>query len=399
MKRYLLGAILFGNMVLGMEQGDKAKHDLLLSETRELDSIIHEMPSEKRAESPVSIGQSPTFDQIKTMDEEQIIAYRNQLLEAEGKINPYLESLFNERLEHLAIIKRENVALAAEEKLPLRPLSTKKVQFAEAASDSDRSDIKRPTPPAAADIPAPFRVEHFKNGSDDSDFEERIQSQGDRKTTGSPHLVIEKEPINIVDAVSTPVKEGTDLLAPTPIRQTETFEDDASPSENYKMKILNYATVPPKSATVNKAPDTSGDAALAEKLTEEGKTPGGPDTPQLAVEPIAGADGRAYGAGSGFDSDDDKKTQPEWSAVHQILIAAGVVTALYGGTEVVLAYKSIPEKEWNQTSGFVSKAKLMLGKTWQNIKKRPSQIKNLVQQVPAAGATLFQKLKAKTRAA
>ncbi|GMU19171.1 MAG: hypothetical protein AMXMBFR12_03630 [Candidatus Babeliales bacterium] len=397
MKRYLLCAILLGNLAIGMDDPARDQKKSIDTAVKELEKIEQGLPGDQSEANPMGIsGDKPL--RILNMNRNQLDAFVDAGGDFSAEVLADIRTRYEqlEKLETAAIIQQANADLQSE-KVAVRALSPKKVHFTEAASDSDGSGIKRSTLPAAADIPAPFNAEHFKNASDDSDFEERIQSQGDRKTTGSPHLVIEKEPSNIADAAPTAVKEGTDPLAPTPIRQTETLEGDAPSSESYKMKILDYAAVPSKSTAVNKAPDTSGDAALAERLTEEGKTPGGPDTPQLALEPIASADGKAYG--SDFDSDNNEKAQPEWSTVNKILIAAGVVAALYSGTETALAYKSIPEKEWNQTSGFVSKVKLVLGKTWENVKKRPSQMGNLVKRVPAAGASLFAKMKAKAGAA
>jgi hypothetical protein len=115
--------------------------------------------------------------------------------------------------------------------------------------------------------------------------------------------------------------------------------------------------------------------------TEVGKTPGGPDSSE-----------------SKSDSD-DSQNEPELNKLQKGLIAATVVAVVYGGTEVLLAYKSIPEKEWKQACGFMNKAHLLLGKTWKNVQNRPSQLVSLVKQAPAAGATLFEKMKNRVRAA
>lgn len=180
------------------------------------------------------------------------------------------------------------------------------------------------------------------------------------------------------------------------------------------------------------APDTSGDAALAAQLTEEGKTPGGPDSPKLPIVEVRKGDSVSSGSCVGSITDlkatqqteegqtpggpdssqsesdsetgigaksDDSQNEPEFSNLQKGLIAATVVAVVYGGAEMVLAYKSIQEKEWKQASGFMSKAHLLLGKTWKNVQNRPSQLVSLVKQAPAAGATLFEKMKNRVRAA
>lgn len=141
-----------------------------------------------------------------------------------------------------------------------------------------------------------------------------------------------------------------------------------------------------KVASVKDLKEAASEDEKSESESEEDKTPGGPD------EPEAGSESESdKGLDSGSESDSSSsssKDKKEWNNLQKGLIAAAVVTVLYGGTEMVLAYKSIPEKEWKETSGFVNKAQLVLGKTWENVKARPYQ-----------GVDLLKKLAHKARLA
>jgi hypothetical protein len=126
-----------------------------ISETKELDNIIEQMPVEKPAAgSSLTAEQFPTFDQIPQMTKAQLLTFQEHLL-ARGEINDFIKSQITERLEELATIERVNKDLTSPEVIADRALSPKRVHFQGVASDSDGSGIARPNKPndTPADVP------------------------------------------------------------------------------------------------------------------------------------------------------------------------------------------------------------------------------------------------------
>lgn len=380
-------------------------------------------PYNKSAEIPAAAEQLPTFDQIPHMNREQLVAFQEQLAAQEGKINVYIQSQITQRLEELATIERANTELTSPEAVAQRALSPKRVHFQEVPSDSDGSGIARPTKLAMSEeIPAPFTPADFV---EDSDFEEKIsESSVDKSAAGT---TLPESKIG-VDLVAEPVATDSAPLARA-----------ASPTEPIETPASRGATKsPPPSAqdfkaepSASPAPDTSGDAALAAKLTEEGKTPGGPDSPKLPIDVVNGSTGDSVqGAGivregvivsdssvgtiadlkkasekieegetpggpekdDGSDSSDSSSSQSNtdssYTITQKFLIGAGVAAVVYTATETVLAYRSITPEQWKNTQGVFNIAQLVFNKTWANVKSRPTQgvdlLKNLAKRARAS---------------
>lgn len=358
-----------------------------------------EAPAVAQVEPVSAEVELPDFDQIPKMNKTELLAFQEQLKAQEGKINVYIQSQIDERF---------------------RVLSTR-VHFD--LPDSDGSGIVRPTKLATPEeIPAPFTPADFV---EDSDFEEKIsESSVDKSAAGT---TLPESKIG-VDLVAEPVATDSAPLARA-----------ASPTEPIETPASRGATKsPPPSAqdfkaepSASPAPDTSGDAALAAKLTEEGKTPGGPDSPKLPIDVVNGSTGDSVqGAGivredvivsdssvgtiadlkkasekieegetpggpekdDGSDSSDSSSSQSNtdssYTITQKFLIGAGVAAVVYTATETVLAYRSITPEQWKNTQGVFNKAQLVFNKTWANVKARPTQgvdlLKNLAKRARAS---------------
>lgn len=395
MKRYLLCTILLGNLTSGMEN-EAAKFDLFKKKEADNDYLNHGLSSGSMPVAPAAA--ELTFDQIPQMTQEQICLYREKILAQEGKISIFLQSQLDERLEVIAIDKR---VFVREKEAAISARTATKIQFKE------------------QEIPAPFTKDNFEDVMVwDEDF------PGTKGAQPLSALPIGK------DAISTPVNlEASPLQHVKPIKEDGILQgvDRSSPqSPAPEMQdLLNSGELtdpetprPSMICIMNEpiTPDTSKDAALAEKLSLENQTAGDLDTPHLPVEPIArkastqdlkviyledetpgGPEGQANPIVQ--DLQYSQQDPQGLNAVQKTLLVAGVIAAAYTGTEIVLAYKSISERQWNENSGFVKKIKLVLGKTWQNVKSRPSQLRHLAKQVPTAGASVIAKMKSKAKAA
>lgn len=447
---------------------------------------------------PAAQVELPDYEQIPKMNKDELMIFKEAVLAQEGKINHYLQSQIDERLETIAIIERENARLSAPEAaVAARALSPKKVHFEGESSDPSESVSARPKPAAALvfqdsstdedmpalekvpqmapqergddsrvmpsiedlvirpdDIPAPFEKAHFvpeeklPQSDSDSDFEERIQMRDEdlaqTPATPAPSPLVIKQPIAVeVPPLADPLsasprlqelraQEGSSSPAPEAPDSPNMGEltDQDTPKASHRS--ASPAPLIPAGASVAKqeVPDTRDDARVAAELTEQfakesKETPGRPETSKLPVkdeptEPVvpAGAGtisdlkARAHEdqtPGGPEDTDEPEvivknnavPVQPksEWSATQKVLATTAVVVAVYSGTEMALAYKSISHEDWNKTSGFMNKLKLVLGKTWHNLKSRPSQMANLAKQVPAMGSSLLHNLKKTARAA
>lgn len=357
-------------------------------------------PNDKKVETPAAVtAESPaaaasellTFDLIPQMTEEQVHSYKAQILAEEGKINVYLQSQLDERLEEIAIDRRVKEA-------EIVAHTSTKIQFKE------------------EEIPAPFTKDDFEDVLvPDEDF------SGSKGAQPVPDVVVGTDLVaQPVSAEASPLATGNQIAQLSPQSPAPEMQDSLNSGEITDPETPRPSMIPAASASVAPKviiPDTHGDAALAEKLSLENQTPGGPDLPQLPVEPIARKasiedlkatlekdDETPGGPEDQAESQaqDSSYAQPEQqglNAMQKTLLVVGVIAAVYSGTEMVVAYKSIPEKQWKENSGFMNKVKLVLGKTWQNVKSRPSQLRRLAKQMPVAGASVLEKMKAKAKAA
>ena len=394
-------------------------------------------PTSNQQVLPPLVEVLPDFDQIPHMNKEQLLAFQEQLAAQEVKINVYIKSTIDARLDAL---NRTNSELPVKSILkstdPERALSPKKghITFTGVPSDSDGSGIARPTKPAqitSEEIPAPFNTADFQ---EDSDFEEKISNPnvdtnpptatpGPEIKVGTdsiPQIAIDASPLaraaSPTELIETPASRGA-TTTPPPAPQDFKAEPSASPAPD--------------------APDTSGDAELAARLTAENKTPGNHDTPKLPIDVADGSRGdsanpvgiaRESGAPSGTpvatladlkaaekaeagetpggpDSSDEVSAidspadqglqqgpQPNpdssYTTTQKFLIGAGVAAVVYAATETVLAYRSITPEQWKNTHGVFKKANLVLNKTWENVKARPTQgvdlLKDLAKRARAA---------------
>lgn len=403
------------------------------------------------------VAELPDFDQIPHMNKAQLLSFQEQLKAQEGKINVYIQSQIDERLELLTTIERENVELSAPEAaVAARALSPKKVHFD--LPDSDGSGIARSSKTVKAEVDKPLNPEEFKPAESSSSLSD----------SDVPDLSDSKELTKFTDANSRVITTGEGYPAreliksdelPAPFNK-ENFEDLLAPDEDFKgsqgaqpaleRKVGKDASPTPVPPIAIARPDTSSpapeakDAPLAEesssslpdtprgvaaaanikdderlaaeitaKLAKESRqTPGGPAAPTLPIaksesteliaqdtaEPgdrkITPTEGETPG---GPDAEDDSEQDPkQWSTLQKTALAVAIVTAVYAGTEMAFAYKSIPEQEWKEAPGFKNKIALIFGKTIENVGKRPSQLRDLIMQIPAGTSTLFEKLKAKT---
>lgn len=339
---------------------------------------------------------SDTFDQIPSMTKDQLLDYQEKLT-AKGSISPFIRSQINERLEVLKIEGDVTQGLEDLDKIEGKSEAAvpKKVHFEKDSS----STIARPTQLRPADVPAPFSTDDFEDAVlPDEDFQ------------GSQNAIPASDARIGIDAVPVPISPRKD-----PLVRVKT-PPSVSPEEP-KEAISPAATPAPEFGSQSGEARASR-AFVASKGQELRRD-------ELPVEPIVGSNGKAYtpasressgeitwdeaknrlkkeesgqtpgGPDDSSDSDLDSSSSDQnnqWSTAQKTLIAAGVVAAVYGSAELVLAYKTIPAHEWHKTSGVLNKAKLVLGKTWENIKKRPSQVGHVLKK---STNSVFEKFKRK----
>lgn len=336
------------------------------------------------------------------MNQEQLLKLRQDLT-INGHIDPMFQKQIDARLANLTQIEREAAQVEITQLEQALPAPT-----AAAEVKTTISRIARPTQLRPEDVPAPFSPEDFE------DVEPGENSQA--------AVPADDAPIG-VGAVPGPVSSRKDSLARTQM-QLPSF----SPEE--PKEAISPAATPAIESGSHSGEESPGSSTIKKSARTT--------LPVIEQEPIAGSDGKAYGApsdkpasveqGRGASWKEVKETLPveedqtpggpdspsteiskskdpllesgkssssihqndQWGTAQKTLIAAAVVAAAYGSTELILAYKSIPEHEWKHTSGILKKAKLVLGKTWENIKKRPSQVTHVLKK---STNSVFEKLK------
>lgn len=245
-------------------------------------------------------------------------------------------------------------------------------------------------------VPAPFAPEDFEALSSDNDSGAEQNPVG--KDLPTQPVAPGADPLTRVPTPSVPDSKATPSPAASPAP-----EDDAeiarklseqlaaerrdeipggSKTPQLPVVIVTPANSPARSAV--KAPSKSEDkrgtglspaqgvlagagvAALGSVISDE-QTPGGPDSSEeeLSSESESGAS-LVPGQPQNNQGNDGL------SSTQKMLIGAATAALVYGTGELIYAYKTIPEQEWKKSAGFMSKVKLVLGTTWQNIKKRPS---------------------------
>lgn len=421
-----------------------------------LDAISNQMASDaarlSAAADAHAVAELPAFDQIVTMNEFQLKAFQEKLIAQGGTISPFIQGKINERFEQLKFQEAWKAELSAPEAAAVeRAVSSRKLQFAnDSSSDSDMPALERvpqdqhagevagespdrvlpkqtTVTPKTSEVPAP---------SSTDDFEDALAPADDFK--GSHDAQPAK--VTVVGKDAQPVATSTHPLSETP--QAASLDHQPVPAACPRSPAPEAPDTPSVAAASIAPADAPDDAKIAQELTDafakdRAQTPGGPqETPRSSVEPVCDAQGKAFGAtpatledakkAAGFpvDQAQDEGQTPggpddadaaaadqshsetstcadntHLNAIQKGLIAAAVVGLVYGTAETVIAYRSISGHEWKQTSGIVNKAKLVMGKTWENVKKRPSQLMNLAKQVPAAGSSFVAALKSRVRAA
>lgn len=208
-------------------------------------------------------------------------------------------------------------------------------------------DSKATPSPAAS--PAP---------EDDAEIARKLSEQlaGERRdeTPGGPKTT--QLPVVIVTPANSPVTspDGSAVKAPG---ASQAQSDSASKSEDKRGTGLRATQGVLAGAGV---------AALG-YAASDAKTPGGPDS----SEEESSSESES-GVSLVPGQPQNNQGNNGLSSTQKILIGATAAALVYGTGELIYAYKTIPEQEWKKSAGFMSKVKLVLGTTWQNIKKRPS---------------------------